>query len=473
MRRSECPVCHQAMHSRVRSGIVTGHEGLTEKLCRLPAALSRAAVFSIMIAVAFVAARGNADAQTLSGRFVTTFYSYQQYDTTNSSKMSLRGFEALQLNLGEGNYQLHTYLLGTTDFITSLPSDPQLRAGNLYLEAKNIGDAVDLKIGRQPVFERVGVSSVDGVSAQAKVLDNEITLTAFGGAVPPLDESFKLTSSLKDNLLYGAQAYYSPTDYFRIGGAYVDRNFKPESYWALRRDSLDAPSDTRLVYIDPSSMANEFVSGDMFYYTRNISGYFRLDYDMLAEEFNRTEVSFRYSPITSLAANVGYFHRDPRLPDNSIFSVFDHSGTDEYDAGLTYSFATDISAFGSFSQIMYAGDHSTQFSVGTSIHLFSLTYSHNEGFAGNLNGVNAQLIYPILDRKVMLIASASATNYKILQDLTSTSQLYSGTLGISYRPFNLLSLDAQGEYYQDPVYKNDVRGYLRVNYYFFERLGGE
>ncbi|HEY9166242.1 MAG TPA: hypothetical protein VIS48_08790 [Candidatus Kryptonia bacterium] len=412
-----------------------------------------------------------ARAQTLSGRFVTTFYSYQQYDTTGASKLSLRGFEALQLNFGQGNYQLHTYLLGTTDFITSQPGDPRLRAGNLYIEGRNIGDFLTLKLGRQPTFQRVGVSSFDGLSADAKFLDNKITVSAFGGALPPTDENFNLNSSPKDNLLYGAQAYYSPFDNFRVGGAYVDRNFKPDSYWAVRRDTLNAPDDSRLVYIDPTSVASEFVSGDMFYYNQQVSGYLRLDYDLNFDEFNRTEASFRYSPTISVSANVEYFHRDSRLPFNSIFSVFDHSGTDEYDAGLTYMFTRDMSAFGSISKIFYAGDNSTQFTIGTNIYLFSLNFSHNDGFAGQLNGLSAQLIYPLLDRKVMLIGSASATDYKILQSLSSTNRLYTGELGISYRPFNLLSLDVQGQYLQDPVYKNDFRGYLRANYYFFDNLG--
>jgi len=432
---------------------------------------------AILLVVVFLSS-GKVNAQSVSGRFVTTFYSYQQYDTTNASKMSLRGFEAMQLNFGTANYQLHTYLLGTTDFITSRPNDPLLRAGNLYLEARNVGEVVNLKLGRQPIFQRVGVSSFDGLSADAKFLDNRLSAVVFGGALPPDDESFKVNSDLKDNMLYGAQAYYSPLENFRVGGAFVDKTFKPESYWALRRDSINAPTDVRQILIDPSSVASEFVSGDMFYYTSNISGYLRLDYDLNFDEFNRTEVSFRYAPITSLSANVDYFHRDSRLPVNSIFSVFDHSGTDEYDLGLTYMFTRDINAYGSLSKIFYTGDNSTQFTVGANVYLFNLNFSHSEGYAGNLNGVNAQFIYPVMDRKIMLIASLSATSYRTwngdsLSLSSPTSQLYSGSLGLTYRPINLLSVSLQGQYYQDPVYKNDFRGYLQVNYYFFSNLSAE
>ena len=414
----------------------------------------------------------NSSAQSMSGRFVTTFYSYQQYDTNNTAKMSLRGFEAMQLNFGTGDYQLHTYLLATNDFITSQPNDPLLRASNLYLEARNIANIVDLKLGRQPIFQRVGISSFDGVSADAKVLDDKLSIVAFGGALPPVDETFKVNSDLKSNMVGGLQADYSPIENFRIGGAYVDKTFKPESYYALRRDSTDAPSDVRQVLIDPSSIASQFVSGDVSYYTQRVTGYLRLDYDLNFAEWNRTEATFRYSPVSCLSADVGYFHRDSRLPFNSIFSVFDHSGTDEYDFGLNYFLTKDLTAYGSINKIYYSGDNSTQFTVGANLYLFNLNYSHNDGFAGNLNGVSAQIIYPFMDRRLMLIGSIALTSYKILQvDSLPTSNLYSGSLGLTYRPFNLLSVNVQGQYYQDPVYKNDFRGYLQVNYYFFSKLG--
>ncbi len=409
----------------------------------------------------------------VSGRFVTTFYSYQQYDTSNTAKLSLRGFEAMQLNFGTGNYQLHTYLLATNDFVTKLPNDPLLRAANLYFEARNIGHVLDLKLGRQPVFSRVGVSSFDGLSANARLLGDKISLFAFGGALPPMNERVELNTDLKDNMLYGAQAYYSPFDNFRIGGAYVDKNFKPPSYYTYRlSESYNTPGAQDSILINPDAIANRFVSGDLFYYTNKISGYFRMDYDLNLYDINRTEVTFRYSPFTTFSANVGYYHRNANLPYNSIFSVFDHSGTDELDLGANYLFTNDITAFASYDRIFYTGANSNQVTVGTSIYLFTLSYSHNDGFAGNLNGLNAQFIYPFMNQKFVVIASASATDYKVLQELTTTSRLYSGSLGLTYRPIKLLSMTLQGQYYQDPVFKNDLRGYLQVNYYFFNNFSG-
>lgn len=181
----------------------------------------------------------------------------------------------MQLNFGTGDYQLHTYLLATNDFVTKQPNDPLLRAGNLYLEARNIADAVNLKIGRQPVFQRVGISSFDGLSADANLLDNKISVVAFGGVLPPDDETIKVNSDAKDNMVSGAQVSYSPFESLRIGGAYVDKTFKPESYYALRRDSANAPSDVQQVLVDASSVASQFVSGDVFYYEQNFSGYSR------------------------------------------------------------------------------------------------------------------------------------------------------------------------------------------------------
>ncbi len=413
---------------------------------------------------------GEASAQLFSGRLVTTLYSYQQYDTTNSSKMSLRGYEAMQFNFGSSRLQLHSYLIATNDFLTRFSNDPRLRAANLYVEIRNLGDMVTLKLGRQPVFSRVGVSAVDGLSADARLIDNKVKVILFGGILPPYDESVKIISNVKNNNLFGAQASYSPIDGLSLTGSYVNKSFKPESYYALRRDTLGSPSDVKTVLIDPSSVANQFVSGDIFYYNEKASGYLRVDYDLNFSKFNRTEASLRYSIVRPLTLNIEYFHRDPRLPFNSIFSVFDHSGTDEYDAGLNFLFANDVTFFASLGKIYYTGDNATQISVGGTYKFFSITYSHNDGFAGNLDGVSAQILYPVFNRKLFLIGAVSFSDYKYLQSQSNRTTVYSGTLGLTYRPFSLLSFDVQTQYLRNPVYLNDMRGYLRVNYYFFRNL---
>ena len=426
-------------------------------------------ILTVVFTVAFFFDK--AAAQSFSGRFITTFYSYQQYDTTGTHKYNnLLGVEAMQLNFGTIDYQLHTYILASNDFGTKQPNISLLRAGDLYLEARNIGNVADLKFGRQPVFEEVGVSSFDGLSADAKFLDNKISVQAFGGGLPQEDEKFEVNSDFKDNTLFGAQASYSPSDNFKIGGAYVDKNYKPPAYTIYRLDSLRNTPQSGVVF-DPSAVASQFVSGNAFYNTQNFSGYFRLDYDLNFDEFNRTEASFRYSPFTSFSASVDYFHRDDRLPYNSIFSVFDHSGTDEYDLGLNYTFTSNINVFGSLSKVYYTGDNSSQFSIGTNVYIFSINFSHNDGFAGNLNGINAQVTFPLFERKLFLIASISAENYKILQESSvPSSRLYNGSLGVTFRPLTLLSINLQGQYYQDPIYKNDFRGYLNISYYFFNSL---
>lgn len=407
----------------------------------------------------------------VSGRFVTSFLTYQRYDTSNVAKLSLLGFEAMQLNFGKGNYQFHTYLLATNDFSTRM-NNPLMRAANMYLEARNIGNFLTLRLGRQPIFSRVGVSAFDGLSAHARFLNDKINVEAFGGALPPMNETIELNSDVRDNALYGAQANYSPTENLSIGGAYVGKNFKPPSYWTYRLSpSYNTPQLQDSILINPDAVADQFVSGDVFYYTDKMSGYFRMDYDLNLYDIDLTEVSFRYSPFQSFWARIGYYQRNAIIPANSIFSVFDHSGTNELDLGATYLFTNNINAFGSYNRIFYTGAYSNQFTVGTNIYLFTLSFSHNDGFAGNLNGVNAQFTYPFLKQRLVLIASASATGYKVLQQLTTTtSQLYSGSLGLSYRPIRLLSITLQGQYYQNPVYANYYQGYLQVNYYFFNNF---
>ena len=99
----------------------------------------------------------------------TTFYSYQQYDTTGAHKLSLLGVEeGVQTNFGTSDYQLHTYILGTNDFVTKQPNESLLRAGNLYFESADLGDIARIRFGRQTISKKSGFF-LDGSSATRRM----------------------------------------------------------------------------------------------------------------------------------------------------------------------------------------------------------------------------------------------------------------------------------------------------------------
>ena len=57
------------------------------------------------------------------------------------------------------------------------------------------------------------------------------------------------------------------------------------------------------------------------------------------------------------------------------------------------------------------------------------------------------------------------SNYALADDLDKAST-WAGVLGATYRPFRVLSVDVQGQYMTNKVYKSDMRVFMRINYWF-------
>ena len=94
-------------------------------------------------------------AQRLQARFVTSAYAWQRQDTIGKSSQHLYGYETMQLSLAGEQLSLHTYLQGFNDFAGPLSNKPTLRLYNLYFKWANIGNMLDVSLGRQAVFAGV------------------------------------------------------------------------------------------------------------------------------------------------------------------------------------------------------------------------------------------------------------------------------------------------------------------------------
>ena len=86
-------------------------------------------------------------AQLVSGRFVTSAYTWEQYDTVGTSATYLRAFQTAQLSVAQGDLSFHTYLQGALNATNEFGDLGRIRVYNLYLKWSNIGKAVDLTAG--------------------------------------------------------------------------------------------------------------------------------------------------------------------------------------------------------------------------------------------------------------------------------------------------------------------------------------
>jgi hypothetical protein len=124
----------------------------------------------------------SATAQMTTGRLTTSFYGFEGRDTALAKVLYLRAYENVYLNAATENYSFNMNAMVSNDFGSALETDPELRVNSFLLKLKNIGGIADLTAGRQFVFAGVGSGLIDGLSGTARLMDNTISISGYGGS---------------------------------------------------------------------------------------------------------------------------------------------------------------------------------------------------------------------------------------------------------------------------------------------------
>lgn len=429
-----------------------------------------------------------ASAQMFSGRLTTSVYAWERFDSVGSSQMYLRGFQNAQMSLAHGDLSLHTFVQGTTNFASSFGDVGRFRVFNLYLTWANIGKAVDLHLGRQAVYAGVGVGSIDGLVARARLADNMVTVTGFAGAT--VDPSFTgLRKNLHDNYHLGAQVVTTAIPDARLGISYAKRLEERDPYWTIRaRDSSFAGVP---FYVSYDAEAEEYVSADVNYTLSGIASFYgRYDHDMLNSRTSRAQGGVRVQPTDNLWITADVVHRVPRVSYNSIFSAFVSNATNEIEGGVEYAINPLARVFGRLAYVSYndnssstaalqaqsvavstIDDKSMRWTIGFNNGYGVVSYSGSSGFAGELQSVNIQGTYPLFDRMVIPTAGVSYASYRLSADDVQ-NDAFSVMLGAIVRPVKTFSFDVQGQWLTNRVLSRDLRVQLKLMYWFAEQLSG-
>jgi len=411
---------------------------------------------------------GNSWAQTFSGRTITSFYAYQRSDTVDVSSQQSRGYQGFQLNLRQKNLTLSTYGQVDYDFSTPLENDPKLRLFNLYLQWRQIARVAELKLGRMPVFAGVGVGTIDG--AQLKIrLGKWGHVKAFGGGLLPPNQKLKVIDNLSDNYMAGGQFRVFPLHGLNVSLSYFNKRQQRASYYAERADSI---GNVLKQFVEPSSNAFEFAALDASWLVTPVTSlYARGDYDFNGKKLTRVEFSFRTTVSTRLTLNGAYAYRSPRLPWNSIFSVFNTEENHEFEFGLFYRYRPGVQFFGNGAYIAYPDDSSLRLSLGLNVPIGSMSFVHRSGYAGDLQGLNLYLYRALQQGKLIPKLQFSWASYKLTSEASSRETLLSAAAGMRYRLANRWALDGEIQVLNNRYYSYDTRLLFRLQYRFFTRFG--
>lgn len=403
-------------------------------------------------------------AQNINGRFSSSIYTFERYENIDVSNTNVRTYQTLNLNINRDIFSIRSYFSLEGDLSKAMDYDPRLRFYNLYLEARNLLDIATIKVGRQPLFNGIAGGIYDGVNLDLKYDDYKLS-GYYGGNTPPY-QKMELTKNWKDNYIYGGKFVINSIPDFRVALSYINKNFKSYDYWASR---LDENLNPITVLIQSKSNQYKFASAEISYdLPKLISINTRYDFDFNYEKTSKVEVDGRYEPMEGLGIKAYYNYREPRVRYNSIFSVFDYGNSQEIEGGLDYKLG-DYTLIGNFGYVSYKDDNSERVSVGINSSFGNLNYRKTFGYAGELDAVSLYAAHTILDGLLTPSAGISFTTYKLSKD-AERNDLTTVLANVNVRPWRALSFDVQGQFLNNKIYKDDLRLFLKLNFWFSHNL---
>lgn len=434
-------------------------------------------LLSVIIILFFT---GVLQSQSLNLRFSTYFYGWQRADSLGATgsegkTMHLRGYQNLLLDVSKDNWSLNTLVQTEEDVIEKIGDGFNYRFYNLYIKGTNLFNVLDLKLGRQYVFAGSGKGPIDGMYFKIKAGKNkEYQLAGYGGVLTPYDYTFENYPKAKDNFMAGGQfSYYGVRDLF-VGLSYMVKQRHLPSYYAMR---LDTAFNTKEVLVEFDSKA-DMTAGLDFNYTYMMKHNFfgKAYYDLYNKKLYRGEFNARVRVMDNMNVLAGYMYREPQLSYNTIFWVFSYKRTHEVEGGLDYTLKNGMNLYAKVSNIIFdktvdtLENNSLKINVGFSHPSFGLSFVRYMGYSGESDGFNGYYQREIVKQKLSTTAAISFSRYYLGEFETDKVNSFSGLVGFTYRPSPQISIDAQGQFLFNRIYKLDSRFLIGINYWLFKKF---
>jgi hypothetical protein len=423
------------------------------------------ASLALCLVLLLLAGAYTASAQLVNARLITSVYGWKQFDTVGTSKQFWRGYQSVLLDVAQDDFSLHGHFQGAVMLQKKLDELPDYRLYYGYAQWKNIVNIADISLGRMPFYAGVGAGTIDGALARFHSANNLVRATFYGGANTPSDMTVKKWGPMKNNFTLGGQALLSVEE-FRFGVSYINRQREKAGYWALRPDTLYNPVAT---FIEPEQLKEQLAGLDLAYRSESTTLHARYDYNVDFERTQRAALGLRYYPTDKWIVSAEYLHRAPLLPFHSYFALFTIPTSDEMEAGVDYTGFHDVRLFVRGAAVKYIDDRSFRYTVGAANDFASLSYRGTTGYAGELNAVSLQGSYPLMEKKLIPNIGLSYSSYK-LNELADRENAVAAALGVIARPCQMLSVDVQGQWVTNPIYKTDFRLYAGLNFWISQKM---
>lgn len=436
----------------------------------------------ILLLAAVLLFTGSIMSQSVNFRFNNYFYGWQRIDSlsneSSAKTLHLRGYQNYLLEIKGAQWSFNTLAQTEEDVIHKVGRGFAYRFYNAYIKGSNLFGLLDVKLGRQNIFAGTGRGTLDGLNLKVKAGKNkEYQFTLYGGALAPYNYEFDKYPEIKNNYHFGAMfSYYGVRD-LMASVSYSNKKRTPESYTTFRADSVFNLTERTISFDAPSE---QLVGLDVNYtYMLKHNFYAKAYFDITQKKLYRAEANVRVKLNNELRGFVEYIYREPHFNYNSIFWVFNYTKNQEISGGLDYTLKNGINIYARSGVVLYeknsAGTSSTKnnsikIQAGFTHPNYGLNFTRYMGYSGESDGVSAYAQKDIWKDKLSGSLSVNYSNYKLGDYEVDKVNAFSGQLGFTYRPMPQFSVDVQGQFIINRIYKSDARALVGFSYCLFKKL---
>jgi len=389
---------------------------------------------------------------TVNGVFSSSAYTFSRQDLNDSTLTHVRLYQTFLLrgsDLFLKNSRLNFSGVFYTDPVNTFSNEPVIQLHSFNYTTFWFKRRLEVVLGRQFHYSVSDAGRLDGLSTGYRW--KRVNLTGFVGAYVPASG---LTDKPMDNLFMGIEAGWKPSNSLALKAGVSDKRHTRPVYRSARMGkNIEVPASIKKRFGFQARWQHQDVA--VYLRSRHQLKPFQLADFLIQGTYQGSKIR----PFRNLVLE--YNLREPRIPENSIFSVFESHASQEFRLSGQVGLPKRMTGRFQLRQVLFQGDQATIISAGAGTSNLQLSLIHQEGYGGASNRL--VMSHFITLRNLNLASKVTVGNYRLLEG--SWDDLATVTLRGSYPVWKKITLNTEIDILRNKYYSRDIRFLLGLKYW--------
>jgi len=385
------------------------------------------------------------------GYFSTNTYTFSRQNSDDSTLVHTRLYQSIWLqgrDLLINKSRLNVSGVFYTDPVNSFDNEPVFQIYNFNYSISEFNRKMNLIIGRQFQYAVSDAGRMDGLTANYQL--NKFHLKGFAGSYVPASG---ITDHPGDDHFFGGELSWKKSNLLNLKVGYSDKSHSRSIYqsYVVAKKVEVPPSIYRRI-----GFQSQMKMGRMALFVRSRHKISKFELNDLT--IQTTYQGDRNKKLQNI--RVEYNLRQPRIPDNSIFSVFNSYASQEISMRGRFLLNKKFSGWFNVREVLFNNDQSSSILFGVGSKTDRIELVHQSGYGGSSNraifGVRRSI------GKLDLSSRLSLGNYRLIEGkLTDLSTI---TFSSSYPVWKKIVINSEIHVLKNKYYKNDTRFQFGMRY---------